>query len=133
MRTFKFIKPALLILLVVSLINCEKSQLSPMVGKWVGKFDPKNGKPTTYYSFNIKSTGKFELIDIKGKVIGSADGGVWTLTGTKFSGSYQNPQDNKKKLFVTATFNSAIKKLMNGTFGSSNNSFGPATWYMYKK
>ncbi len=128
MKTLKFTKPALLILFIAFLFTaCKKEQstngftpaVNPIVGKWVGEFNKGDGTPATYYSFNIKATGKFELIDATGNLINFIDAGVWTLTGTNFTGNYINPQDPKKTIHVTAIFNSTTKKLTDGTYNYS--------------
>ncbi|HLP36736.1 hypothetical protein [Lacibacter sp.] len=129
----KITKRYFLFLLAVSVFSaCKKDSNIPaftIEGSWVGKLGSGSNTPGSQFEINVKPGGVLERINGNGGISGI---GTWQVNGDTFTGHYEFTNSNGSAS-VQATIDKAANKLVNGTWGSGNNTSGAGTWYASKE
>lgn len=129
----KIIKPFILFIFAVSVFSaCKKDSKAPaftIEGSWVGKLGSGSNTPGSQFEINVKPGGVLERINGSGGISGI---GTWQVNGDMFTGHYEFTNSNGSAS-VQATIDKSANKLVNGTWGSGNNTSGAGTWYASKQ
>lgn len=129
----KFLKIACVTLVMFLVFACSKSNDKPAAaasieGIWAGKYGTGNNKPSSFYSFNIKSNGVIEELDANGAVIGT---GTWKLENKILSATYKYLSPSTSKFSVLGAFNAEQGKIL-GNWGYGTSVTDGGTWEMTK-
>jgi hypothetical protein len=100
---------------------------SAINGLWAGKYYGATKSIPVYLGFNIKSSGKLDVLNTAKDVIGSGD---WTFNGTVFKAAYTISSSGTTYSLAADYYNAADKLIGTWGYGSSDTNGG--LWDMAK-
>ena len=131
----KFLKIACVALVMLLTFACSKNTDKPapaaasIEGIWTGKYGTGDNKPSTFYSFNIKSNGVIEELNADGSVKGK---GTWNLENKILMATYNYLPPSNSKYSVLGAFKAEEGRIL-GNWGYGTSVTDGGTWEMKKK
>lgn len=95
-----------------------------VAGRWTGTYGNGNASTPNYYSFQLNTDGRMQLIGSNGAVIAN---GTYTFSNNQLTGTYNYTSSGTYSFRGTLSGNT-----LTGTWGSGNNSQGGGNWVMTK-
>lgn len=96
-----------------------------VTGRWTGTYGNGNASTPNYYSFQLNTDGRMQLIGSNGSVIAN---GTYTFSNNQLTGTYSYTSSGTYSIRGTLAGNT-----FTGTWGSGNNPQGGGNWVMTKK
>jgi hypothetical protein len=131
MKTLK--SYALTVLVLVTLLGCQKDDPAPVSESIAGIFEGKYGNgtktPDFFWRFEIGAGGVIKELNSGGEKIGD---GIWTKSGDNFLSTYHNDTPYNATYSLKAVYNNA-ERTLTGTWGYGNNDFDGGTFKLTKK
>lgn len=95
-----------------------------IAGRWTGTYGNGNARTPNFYSFQLNTDGRMQLLAANGSVIAN---GTYTFSNNQLTGNYSYTSSGTYSFSATLSGNT-----LTGTWGSGNNQQGGGNWVMTK-